>query len=271
VLSVGDAQATFPLQSLSKVFTFALALEDRGDEAMLEMVGTHATGLPYGSLAATEVRATRLQNPMVSAGAIATTSAVEGRDEADKWRRTEALLAAFAGRSLAVLEDVFAAETGDDAGALAKAWVLASYGLLYCEPEAAVRRYLRACATGVTAEDLALMGATLANGGVHPRSGERVLTAASTRGVLSAMITAGMYDDSGPWLYRVGLPAKSGVGGGVVAVVPGRFAIAVYSPPLDPHGNSVRATLVIQALARRWRLHLLEPDDAGATGALHGS
>jgi len=255
VLSVGDAREVFPLQSLSKAFTFALALEENGDEEMLALVGTHATGLPYGSLAATEVRATKLQNPMVSAGAIATASTITGPGAA---RRMKANLDAFAGRELPTLDEVFEAVMESRTGSLAKAWVLASYGLLQDEPEATVRRYLRACATGVTAEDLAVMGATLANGGVNPRTGERVVSAAHARGVLSAMVTAGMYDDSGPWFYRTGLPAKSGVGGGVVAIVPGRFAIAVYSPPLDERGNSVRATKVVRDLAARWRLHAFE-------------
>lgn len=258
VISVGDAEKVFPLQSLSKAFVFGLALEDNSSEAMLKKVGVHATGLPFGSLAATEVRATKLQNPMVSAGAIAVTSTIAGDSPEEKWQRTLATLQAFAGRQVQPLDAVFQAEMSDNAGSLAKAWVLRSYSLLYSEPEPTVERYLHACSVGVTAADLAVMGATLAAGGINPKTGKRVVSADTARGQLSAMVTAGMYDDSGPWLFRVGLPAKSGVGGGVVAVVPGRFAIAVYSPPLDEHGNSVRATRVLEELSDRWDLHLLE-------------
>ena len=258
VVSVGERETIFPLQSMSKAFVFGLALADNGEESMLEKVGVHATGLPYGSLAATEVRATRLQNPMVSSGAIAVTSTIAGKTPLERWNRVQEFLSGLAGRKVAPIEEVYAAEMEHNEGSLAKAWVLKQYGLLYAEPDDAVARYLRACAVGVTVEDLAMMGATLANGGVNPRTGKRVLSAKHARGVLSAMVTAGMYDDSGPWLFRVGLPAKSGVSGGVIAVAPGRLAIAVFSPPLDEEGNSVRATKVIADLSKRWRLHVLD-------------
>ncbi len=259
VVSTGDTDTVFPLQSMSKALVFGLALADNGEEAMLQKVGVHATGLPYGSLAATEVRATRLQNPMVSSGAIAVTSLIAGKTPQDRWNRVHAFLSALAGKTVTPIKQVYAAEMEHNTGSLAKAWVLKQYGLLYCGPDDAVARYLRACSVGVTVEDLATMGATFANGGVNPRTGIRVLSPEHARGVLSAMVTAGMYDDSGPWLFRVGLPAKSGVSGGVVAVAPGRLAIAVYSPPLDEKGNSVRATKVIAELSKRWHLHVLGP------------
>jgi len=257
VISVGDSRVVFPLQSLSKAFVFGLALQDNSNEAILKRVGVHATGLPFGSLAATEVRATKLQNPMVSAGAIAVTSTITGANPQEKWDRTLRFLKTFVGRDVEPIEAVYIAEMASNTGSLAKAWVLRNYGLLYAEPNAAVEWYLRACSVGVTVEDLAIMGATLANGGVNPKTNKRVVSAETARGQLSAMVTAGMYDDSGPWLFRIGLPAKSGVSGGVVAVVPNRFAIAVYSPPLDPYGNSVRATNVIKELSDRWKLHML--------------
>jgi glutaminase len=265
VISVGDATTRFPLQSLSKVLNLALALQDHGADAVLTKVGTHATGLPYDSLLATELRATRLQNPMVSSGAIATVSMIAGDDESERWRRMQQNYGAFAGRDVQPLEDVFEAETSDNTGSLAKAWVLKMHGLLYCEPDEAVHRYLRGCSVGVTVEDLAVMGATIANWGVNPRSGERAISAEHAGGVLSAMVTSGMYDDSGPWLYHIGLPAKSGVSGGVLAIVPGRFAIAVYSPPLDEFGNSVRATRVVRALSETWGLHIFQPPATAAT------
>jgi len=260
VISVGDSRLTFPLQSLSKAFVYGLALQDNGSEAMLKNVGIHATGFPYGSLAAMEVRATKLQNPMVSAGAIAATSTIAGSNPGQKWNRTLWVLQEFVGRDVQPINTVYIAEMANNKGSHAKAWVLQSYGLLYAEPNAAVERYLRACSVGVTTEDLAIMGATLANGGVNPKTRKRVVSAEIARGQLSAMATAGMYDDSGPWLFRVGLPAKSGVSGGVVAVVPNRFAIAVYSPPLDQYGNSVRATKVIKELSDLWTLHRLHSE-----------
>ena len=257
VISVGDSKLIFPLQSLSKAFVFGLALKDNGNEAMLKKVGVHATGFPYGSLAAMEVRATKLQNPMVSAGAIAVTSTIAGSNSEEKWDRTLRFMKAFAGRDVEPMRAVYDAEMASNNGSLAKAWVLRNYELLYAEPNATVGRYLHACSIGVTAEDLAIMGATLANGGVNPKTKERIVSAETARSQLSAMVTAGMYDDSGPWLFRVGLPAKSGVSGGVVAIVPNRLAIAVYSPPLDPYGNSVRASKVIKDLSDRWKLHVL--------------
>jgi len=257
VISVGDSKVTFPLQSLSKAFVFGLALQDNGNEAMLKNVGVHATGFPYGSLAAMEVRATKLQNPMVSAGAIAVTSTIAGSSPEEKWDRTLRFLRAFAGRDVEAMSAVYVAEMASNDTSLAKAWVLQNYRLLYADPNATVDRYLHACSIGVTTEDLAVMGATLANGGVNPKTNKRVVSAEIARGQLSAMATAGMYDDSGPWLFRVGIPAKSGVSGGVVAVLPNRFAIAVYSPPLDLYGNSVRASKVIKDLSDRWKLHML--------------
>jgi glutaminase len=258
IFQVGDADAIFPLQSLSKAFAFGVALEDRGEEVLLARVGVHATGLPYGSLLATEVRATRLQNPMVSAGAIATTSLIGGDSEQERWQRVHSAFSTFAGTPLSVLEDVYESEMAGNQASLSKAHVLAGYDLLEGDPEEVVRRYLRACSLGVTTVQLAQMAATLANDGKHPTTGKRVLTPRNARGVLSAMTVAGMYDDSGPWLYRIGLPAKSGVAGGVIAVVPNRFAIAVYSPPLDSFGNSVRAGAVLRDLSERWSLHILE-------------
>jgi len=258
IIQAGDAKVVFPLQSLSKAFIFGLALEDNGNDVMLEKVGVYATGLPYGSLAATEVRATMLQNPMVSAGAIAVTSTIAGSTTDEKWRRALTILQNFAGRNVKPISSVYTSEMAKNTSSLAKAWVLHSYGLLYAKPMDTVDRYLYACSVGVTTEDLAIMGATLANGGVNPKTGKRVVSAETVRGQLSAMVTAGMYDYSGPWLFNIGLPAKSGVGGGVVAVVPNRFAIAVFSPPLDLRGNSVRATKVIEDLSDLWELHVLQ-------------
>jgi glutaminase len=253
---VGDTDVAFPIQSTVKPFLYSLALEDNGPEAMLAKVGNDATGLPYDSLIASQVRPRKTQNPMVSAGAIATTSLIHGRSERDKRERARAALSRYAGRPLGVDRDVYEYEMTHSIGSRARAAVLAADGRLYADVDATVRRYLAATSLAVTAVDLALIGATLANGGVNPRTGERAVPVGLVKYVLSTMTTAGMYDSSGEWLFEVGVPAKSGVSGNVLAVVPGRFAVATYSPPLDSSGNSVRAKLVLRELSERCALHV---------------
>lgn len=272
VVAVGDTDQNFPIQSTAKIFTYSLALEDHGAKEVLKRVGVNATGLPYSSLIASEVRARRQQNPMVSAGAIATMALINGSSEADKWRRVQANSARYAGEPVTLNADVFQFEINNNTHSLALAYALLTRELLWipCEKrapdcfeppvgdqvEAVIGRYLKSTSQDVTARRLALMGATLANGGVNPKTGLRAVSRENLPYILSAMVTAGMYDASGQWLSEVGIPAKSGVSGNIVAVVPGRMAIAVYSPPLDAEGNSVRGTRVIKDLARRWSLHL---------------
>jgi glutaminase len=269
---VGDSDRPFPIQSTAKAFTYGLALEDHGAGVLLDRVGVNATGLPYNSLFASEIRPRRLQNPMVSAGAIATMALIRGSSEEDKWHRVQQAFSRFAGEDLPFDSSVFQYESAHNAQSLALAYGLLMRELLWfpcrestpdCftapteeEVAALIARYLRSTSQEVTARRLAVMGATLANGGINPQTNVRAVSPENVPYILSAMTTAGMYDASGEWLSRVGLPAKSGVSGNVLAVVPGRMGIAVFSPPLDDSGNSVRGARVIEDLARRWALHL---------------
>jgi glutaminase len=257
VYKVGNADTPFPIQSISKIFIYGLALEDHGRDLMLEKVGVNATGLPYNSIIASNVRAEKLQNPMVSAGAIATVSLIKGSNEKEKWARVRQMFAHYAGHELPLNEAVYRAEMKNSAMSRALAELLSAYELLYDGVDNTIARYLKGTSQNITAVDLAVMGATLANWGINPLTQERAVEKKYVQNILSVMVTAGLYDDSGKWLFNIGLPAKSGVGGGIVAVVPGRFSIAVYSPPLDSRGNSVRGTKVVEDLSKRWNLHML--------------
>jgi len=253
--SLGEASLRFPLMSVSKPFTYAAALEQRGAAFMVDTIGMSATGFPYNSVAAGAVRPTTLQNPMVNAGAIATHSFLEGEDAEAKLERVVTLYSAMAGRPLAVEPDWHA--TPRDL-TYTLAYQMKAAGRLEGDPHDVASRYLDACIVGVRVEELAQMGATLANDGVQPVTGERVLSRETARTVLAAMTVAGMYEDSGRWWTRVGVPAKSGVSGAILAVVPGWGALVAYSPRLDAAGNSVRGALAIEALVSRWRLHSLD-------------
>jgi glutaminase len=262
VYKVGNADISFPIQSISKPFIYGLALEDHGRETMLEKVGVNATGLPYNSIIASNVRAEKLQNPMVSAGAIATASLIKGSTEKEKWARVRLMFASYAGHELPLNEAVYHAEMKKSAMSRALAELLSAYEILYDGVDDTIARYLKGTSLNITAKDLAVMGATLANWGVNPLTQERAVEKKYVQNILSVMVTAGLYDDSGKWLFKIGLPAKSGVCGGILAVVPGRFSIAVYSPPLDSRGNSVRGIKVMEDLSNRWSLHMLAPQAA---------
>mgnify|MGYP001814490672 CR=1 FL=1 len=254
-LVAGDADVWFPLMSVSKPFTYALALEQRGAEYMLQTIGVSATGLPYNSVTAGAVRPTSEQNPMVNAGAIATHSHILGADASAKIQAVVDLYSRMANRSLAIEE---AWQATPRALTYTLAYQMQAVDRLEGDVKDVARRYLASNIVAVRAGELAQMGATLANGGVQPLSGERVLAQETVRTVLSAMVIAGMYEDSGTWWTRVGVPAKSGVSGAIVAVVPGWGALVAYSPRLDAAGNSVRASLAIEQLVQRWRLHSID-------------
>lgn len=244
---VGDGEHEFTIQSISKPFVLALALEECGRERVLECVGVEPSGEPFNAISLAHDTG-RPANPMVNAGAIATTALV-GEPESDIDERTARIvskLSAFAGRSLWVDEAVYASEsaTGDRNRALGH--LLRSYGVMTGSVEAAVETYFRQCSLLVTVRDLAVMAGTLAFGGVNPVTGVRVVSTRVARDVLSIMSSCGMYDYSGEWLLRVGLPAKSGVSGGLLAVAPSQFGVAAFSPRLDAHGNSVRAIAAVE-------------------------
>jgi glutaminase len=250
--AVGDAGAVFPIMSVSKPFTYALALEQHGVADMIDRIGVSATGLPYNSVAAGAVRKSTEQNPMVNPGAIATHAFIEGATPGAKLESVVALYSQMASRPLQVRQDWI---RRPKALTFTLAYQMQAAGRLPGDIGDVTARYFASNVVAVSIEDLAQMGATLANGGVQPITAQRVITQDTSRTVLSAMTVAGMYEASGRWWTEVGLPAKSGVSGGIVAIAPGWGAIAAFSPKLDAQGNSVRGALAIHQLAERWGLH----------------
>jgi glutaminase len=249
VYSAGDVDYQFSIQSVSKPFTAALVMSQQSPEVLKEKIGVEPTGLPFNSKLALEIYKARSVNPLVNAGAIAAVSLVKASSEEDRWNQVSQNLSDFAGRPLTVLEKVYESEYTTAWGNRGIANLLYNWGRLYSDPEEALRVYTRECSVGVSARDLGMMGATLANGGVNPLTKKQVMPAKHVPELLAVMATAGFYDESGDWMYTAGLPAKTGVGGGIVAVVPGRFAIAAFSPRLNEAGNSVRSLNAIRDIA----------------------
>ena len=261
---IGDHDRPFALQSISKVFIYGLALADHGRDHVLEHVGVEPSGDAFNSIVFDE-RNKRPHNPMVNAGALVTTDLVRGRDPAEKFERILDTLRIYAGNeSLAVDEDTFEAEMRTADRNRATAYLMRSNGMISGDVESILALYLRQCSVRVTCRDLAVMAATLANGGVNPLTGGQALPLHHVREVLSVMHTCGMYDAAGQWAFDVGVPAKSGVSGGIMAVVPGKGGIAVFSPGLDAHGNSVRGIGVCREISERLGLHVFatEAEDA---------
>jgi glutaminase len=252
IYSAGDVDYKFSIQSVSKPFTAALIMKQQGPKVLDDKIGVEPTGLPFNSRLAIETyKDKRSVNPLVNAGAIAAVSLVQASSEQERWNLILQNISDFAGSPvpLTVLEDVYESEYSTAFGNRAIANLLYNYERLYSDPEEAMRVYTRQCSIGVSARDLAIMGATLANQGVNPLTKKRVMPAEDVPELLAVMATAGFYDESGEWMYTAGLPAKTGVGGGIVAVVPGRFAIAAFSPRLNEAGNSVRALNAIRDIA----------------------
>jgi glutaminase len=258
VYSAGDVDYQFSIQSVSKPFTAALVMTQQGPEVLKEKIGVEPTGMAFNSKLALSIYEKPV-NPMVNAGAIATVSLVKATSEADRWNQVSQNLSDFAGRPLTVLEKVYESEYTTAFGNRGIANLLYNWGRLYSEPEEALRVYTRECSVGVSARDLGMMGATLANGGVNPLTKKQVMPAKHVPELLAVMATAGFYDESGDWMYT-GLPAKTGVGGGIVAVVPGRFAIAAFSPRLNEAGNSVRSLNAIRDIAAELGVGVFGPN-----------
>ena len=250
VFWAGDTGYGFAIESISKVFTLALVMDAIGPEALRKKIGANPTGMPFNSVMALELHGGKPLSPLVNAGAIATASLVEGENADACWAKILDAQSRFAGRAIALSDDVNHSEQTTNFHNRAIGWLLYSAGYCYSDPMRAVDVYTRQCSTLVTTIDLATMGATLANGGVNPRTQQRVIGAANVPHILAEMTMEGLYDSSGDWAYTVGLPGKSGVGGGILAIVPGVLAIAGFSPPLDPVGNSVRAQAGVAAIAR---------------------
>jgi glutaminase len=253
---VGDARVPFALMSVAKPFTLALVLEQLGPDEVQRLIGVNATGLPFNSLEAVERSPGGRTNPMVNSGAIATASLVPGGSAGEKWARIADGLSRFAGRELAIDDEIYASVSATNHRNQAIARLLDAVDAIYWDPAETVDLYTRQSCLGVTAVDLAVMAATLANGGVNPLSGDRVVSAATCHDVLAVMTIAGMYETSGDWLFDVGLPGKSGIGGGILTVSPGKGGVGTYAPPLDAAGNSVRGQLATRFLSRELGLDL---------------
>jgi glutaminase len=262
LVEAGQSAEPFSIQSLSKPFLHALICHALGERVVREKLGVNSTGLPFHSVHAVERAEDGLSNPMVNAGAIAATSLVPGDDADAKWAFIQAGLSRFAGRPLVVDEAVLASERATNRRNLGLANLLEEQGCIWFEPETTIDLYTRQCSLSVTTHDLALMAATLANGGRHPLSGEQVVAPSVCKVVLAVMVTAGLYETSGDWIYDIGLPGKSGVSGGMITVAPGKGGLATYAPPLDGAGNSVRGQLTAAFLSERLGLHLLASQPA---------
>jgi glutaminase len=252
----GDSDHTFSIMSVSKPFVFALICQALGPDAARRRVGVNATGLPFNSLAAIERSGDGRTNPMVNPGAIAATSLAPGSTLDERWRFLLDGLSRFAGRALTINDAVFASAIGGNPRNQAIGQLLRNYGLIAIDPAEAVELYTRQCSLAVTARDLAVMGATLADGGVNPLTKLRVVDAESCKCALAVMATAGLYETSGDWLYDVGLPGKSGIGGGIVTVSPGKGGFGAFGPRLDEAGNSVKGQLAARYLSERLGLSL---------------
>ena len=245
VYTAGDVRSEVSIQSISKVFTMALVMEEQGPESIFNNMGVDATGQVFNSIVAIEQYKGAQMNPLVNPGAITATSMVSGDTRDAIWKKILHWYGEFAGRELGVNKEVFDSESATNQRNQAIAELMYAYGHIKDNPARATDIYTEQCSVSVNARDLAVMAATLANGGRNPVTGKQVMKNENIAEVLAVMATAGLYDDSGQWLYLTGLPAKSGVGGGIIAVSPGRFGIAVISPPLDAAGNSVRAQRAI--------------------------
>jgi len=257
IFQVGDAEHAFTVMSVSKPFVFALVCNLIGATGARERLGVNATGHAFNSLAGIERNPDGRTNPMVNAGAIATTSLAPGGNTDAKWRFIHEGLSRFAGRELALNEEVYASASETNFRNRSIAWMLESVGRIYCDPAEAVDLYTRQCSLNVSAKDLAVMGATLADGGFNPITREQVVHPDVCHYALAVMLTAGLYETSGDWLYEIGLPGKSGIGGGIVTVSPGKGGLGTFAPPLDEAGNSVRGQLAAQFLSQRLGLDLL--------------
>ncbi|HSF24372.1 MAG TPA: glutaminase A [Blastocatellia bacterium] len=264
--ALGDVDYSFSIQSISKVYTLALAMSELGADKVFQRIGSEPTGRAFNSVLAVVDMPTHTGNPLVNAGAIATTSLISGNNADEKWNKILNFYSKAAGEKLSLIEEVYKSEAATNAGNKALAMLLAKYERIYADPFESVDVYTKQCSVGVNTVQLARMGATLANNGINPKTGEQVIKREDIPYILSVMAMAGLYDGSGGWAWHVGLPSKSGVGGGIVAVVPGKGAIAVFGPRLDEAGNSVKAQKVIEHVVRKLDFNVFSPRSVGLTG-----
>jgi glutaminase len=261
VFTKGDVSSMVSIQSVSKVFTMAKVIEEQGPQFVQDKIGVDATGMRFNSIVAVELQKGKEINPLVNPGAIAASSLVGGADSAAKWKSILDIHSQFAGRQLSLNGPVYVSEAGDNLRNQAIAHLLMAYNRMYFDPVQATDIYTKQCAINVNAKDLATMAATLANGGFNPVTKKKVVSPSTVMYTLPVMATAGLYDDSGIWLFSSGLPAKSGVGGGLLAVCPGKFGIAAVSPPLDAAGNSVKSQKAIKYVVEKLQAdpYLIQP------------
>jgi glutaminase len=256
--SVGDIGYSFSIQSISKVFSLALAMDDLGADEVFARIGSEPTGRAFNSVPAVVDMPTHTGNAFVNAGAIATVSLLRAANANDKWNKILAFYGDAAGEKLPLIEEVYKSEAATNQGNRALAALLLKYERIYADPLESVDVYTKQCSIGVNTKQLGMMGATLANQGKNPVTGKQVIKPENIPHILSTMMVAGLYDGSGAWAWSVGLPAKSGVGGGILAVIPGQGAISVFSPRLDEAGNSVKAQEVISYIANKLNLNLYD-------------
>lgn len=257
IFTTGDFEQLFTIQSISKVFVQGLALEDHGRDYFLTKVGVEPTGDAFNAIILDE-QSKRPYNPMVNAGAIATTSLIKGTDPTDRLNRMLDMFRRYIGHDIFVDISTFISERTTGHRNRAMAHLMRNFGMIDAPIEESLDLYFQQCSIMVNCRDLAVMAATLANRGVNPITGERAVAAGYIRDILSVMYTCGMYNFAGEWAYRIGLPAKSGISGGIIVVVPNQIGIAVFSPPLDQRGNSVRGVKVCEALSEDLELHLFD-------------
>lgn len=256
VYSAGDIDYAFSIQSCSKVFTLCQVMQESGEQAVLDKIGVEPTGMPFNSVTALGMHDNKAINPLVNAGAMATVSLVKANNAEERWDKILAYESKFAGEPLKVIDEVYKSESDTNFRNRGIAWILYNNGNLYCDPPEACDVYTKQCSIGVTAKQLAIMGATLADRGVNPITRERCIDRKYVPRVLAVMTMCGFYDESGAWAYKAGLPAKTGVGGGIVAIVPDKMAIVAFSPPVNEAGNSVRATEAIDYITDKLDLDI---------------
>ena len=256
VIEFGDINDMVSMQSIEKVFAMAMVIDEMGADALKEKIGVDATGMKFNAIEPIEWKKGKEMNPCVNPGALSTTSLIRGANYDEKWNNIITKYSEFAGRDLTVNQPVYESEAATNQRNQALAHLLFAYERMYYDPVQTTDIYTKACAINVNAKDLGMMAATLCNGGVNPVTGKTVVSPETVEHVLAVMVTAGLYDDSGIWLYDTGMPGKSGVGGGIIAVAPGKLGIGVISPPLDDVGNSVKAQYVIKYLSEKLGLNM---------------
>ncbi len=257
VYEYGDTKKVVSIQSISKVFTLALVMSEKGSKFVKDKIGVNATGLAFNSIIAIEQHEGSASNPFVNAGAIQTTSWVKAKGSKERWAKISANMSAYAGRQLKLNDEVYTSEVNDNKRNQAISKLLDAYGRMGSDPLEATTVYTKQCSLNVSSKDLAIMASTIANHGKNPVTNKQVIDSKYTPKIMAVMETAGLYDSAGNWLYDTGVPAKSGVGGGILAIVPGKFGIGIVSPPLDKYGNSVRAQLAATYIIEKLNLNPL--------------